>query len=205
MPYSKPAKGKIVRRLGINIFGNTKYDRLLQKKPNSPGKSPKSGIRRKTTDYGLQLIEKQKIRYSYGLSEKHFKNTFYKAKKQEGVAGENFIKLLESRLDNVVYRSGWAVSRAQARQMVSHRYFELNGKGVNIPSISLKPGDTIRVRNRNNIQSLIRNIVTESGMLLSPWISVDNDRLQAVFKTQPGISEAKPAGNMQAIVEFYSR
>ncbi|WP_020610818.1 30S ribosomal protein S4 [Sediminispirochaeta bajacaliforniensis] len=205
MPQKKPPRGKIVRRLGVNLFGNPKYDKILKKKTNGPGKSPKNRRGRKISDYGMQLLEKQKVRYCYGLSEKQFRTTFFEAKRKQGVTDEIFIQLLESRLDNSIYRLGWAVSREQARQMVSHKHFKVNGQSTNIPSTRLKPGDQIAVRDKKNIQSIIRERIVSSGTARTPWLSVDNDKLLATYDAHPSLEAATPVGDLQAIIEFYSK
>ena len=141
------AKGKLVRKFGENIFGNPKYDRLLNRKPYNPGQHGQTR-RSKLSNYGLQLREKQKIKFMYGLLEKQFRLTFGKAEKMKGETGTNMLQLLESRLDNVVYRLGFASSRPAARQLVSHKHILLNGQCVNIPSLIVKSGDEISVRDK---------------------------------------------------------
>ena len=148
------AKGKLVRKLGENIFGNPKYDRLLNRKPYSPGQHGQSR-RGKLSNYGVQLQEKQKIKFMYGLLEKQFRLNFEKAEKMTGETGTNMLQLLESRLDNVLYSLGFAPSRPSARQLVSHKHFLINNKIVKIPSYCLKPGDIIECSNA--ILKLSRN------------------------------------------------
>jgi small subunit ribosomal protein S4 len=141
MARPSKARGKIARHLGVNVFGNPKYDRLLKKKPYGPGEPKKGRIRE--TEYARQLKEKQKVKFAYGLSERQFRNLFYKAKTMKGVTGHNMLILLERRLDNVVYRMGMAASRRQARQLVSHGHIHLNGRKVTIPSAMVRPGDSV--------------------------------------------------------------
>ena len=148
MAKSTIAKGKLVRKFGENIFGNPKYDRLLNRKPYSPGQHGQTR-RAKLSNYGIQLREKQKIKFMYGLLEKQFRLTFLKADKMKGETGTNMLQLLESRLDNVVHRLGFAISRPAARQLVSHKHILLNNKCVNIPSLIVKPGDVISIRNKS--------------------------------------------------------
>ena len=148
MAKSTTAKGKLVRKFGENIFGNPKYDRLLNRKPYNPGQHGQSR-RAKLSNYGIQLREKQKIKFMYGLLEKQFRLTFQKADKMKGETGTNMLQLLESRLDNVVHRLGFAISRPAARQLVSHKHILLNGKCVNIPSLIVKPGDVVSIRNKS--------------------------------------------------------
>ena len=148
MAKTQTTKGKIVRKFGENIFGNPKYDRLLNRKPYAPGQHGQ-GRRSKLSNYGTQLREKQKIKFMYGLLEKQFKLNFVKADKMKGETGTNMLQLLESRLDNVAYRLGFAPSRPAARQLVSHKHFLVNNKVVNIPSYIVKQGDVIEVRDKS--------------------------------------------------------
>jgi len=141
-------KGKLVRKFGENIFGNPKYDTLLNKKPYTPGQHGPNR-RKRLSNYGIQLQEKQKIKAMYGVLEKQFRNYFHKAEKMKGETGTNLLQLLECRMDNVVYRLGFASTRSQARQLVSHAHFLLNDRKCNYPSASLKPGDVIKVRDKS--------------------------------------------------------
>ena len=148
MAKTRQSRGKLVRKFGENIFGNPKYDRLLNWKPYGPGQHAQSR-RPKISNYGTQLKEKQKIKFMYGLLEKQFRITFKKAEKLKGETGTNMLQLLESRLDNVVYRLGFAPTRPAARQLVNHKHFLVNGRLVNIPSFIVKPGDEISVRDKS--------------------------------------------------------
>ena len=205
MPYKKAPRGKITRKLGVNVFGNSKFDKILKRKPNGPGKTAGKKSYKKVSDYGAQLFEKQKIRYCYGLSEKQFRNTFFKAKKMAGVTGEIFIQLLESRLDNIIYRMGWAVSREQSRQLVNHGSFRVNGLKADIPSMMLKAGDIITVRAKENIRTIIRDLQKRSNSVSSPWLNVDMDKLDGTFITKPAWESVQPSGDLQAVIEYYSR
>ena len=205
MPQKIKPRGKIVRRLGVNVFGNPKYDRILKNKPNGPGKDPRQRSRKKISNYGSQLLEKQKIRFYYGLSEKQFRNTFFKAKKKPGETGHNLIQMLESRFDNIVYRMGWAVSREQARQMVSHGHFMVNGLSANIPSMLLSRGDLITVKDRKNIRNMIRGIAAGSKPIKASWLKSDIDNFNGEYTEKPSLTEVLPPGNLQAIIEYYSR
>ena len=153
------SKGKLVRKFGDNIFGNPKYDRLLNRKPYAPGQHGQSR-RSKLSNYGVQLQEKQKIKFMYGLLEKQFRLTFEKAEKMKGETGTNMLQLLESRLDNVVYRLGFAPSRPSGRQMVSHKHFLVNNQVVNIPSYILNPGDVIEVRKKSKKMAKIKGYLS---------------------------------------------
>ena len=201
----KQPKGKIVRRLGTNIFGNPKYSKLLSKKPNAPGKERGVKQRGKMSVYGEQLREKQKFRFAYGMSEKQFRNLFARAQQMKGITSDNMLSLMEQRFDNTVFRMGFAVSRAQARQMVSHSYFYVNGKPANIPSMRLKANDVITSKEKKGIQNLIRhNLVTAQGNRRS-WLAVDEENLSATVTSLPAASDIQPVGNIQYVIEFYSR
>lgn len=201
----KHPKGKIVRRLGTNIFGNPKYSKLLTKRPNAPGKERGAKQRGKTSVYGEQLKEKQKFRLAYGISERQFRNMFAHAQRMEGITSDNMLSLLEQRFDNTVFRMGFAVSRAQARQMVSHCYFYVNGKPANIPSMRIKAKDVITSKEKKGIQNLIRhNLVTSQGNRGS-WLTVDEEKLSATVTALPAAGDIQPVGNIQYVIEFYSR
>ncbi len=201
----KQAKGKLVRRFGANIFGNQKYSRLLDRKPNAPGKERGSKQRSKVSVYGEQLKEKQKFRFAYGMSERQFRNLFDKAFKMSGVTGDNMLSLIEQRLDNTIYRMGFAVSRAQARQMVSHAYFLINGKRANIPSMRIKAGDVITTKDKKGIQNLIRHNLSTVQGTRGAWLNVDDENLSATVSTLPVAADIQPVGNIQYVVEYYSR
>ena len=198
-------KGKTVRRLGINIYGNPKYDKLLSRKPNGPGKERGMKKRGKMSVYGEQLKEKQKFRFAYGISERQFRNLFKKANRLHGVTSDNMISLMEQRLDNTIYRMGFAVSRAQARQMVSHAYFLINGKSVNIPSMCVSVNDVITTKDKKGIQNLIRHNLTVNQGARGAWLSIDNEALSATVTVLPAASDIQPVGHIQSVVEYYSR
>lgn len=204
MARNSTARGKIVRRFGLNIYGNQKYDRLLKRKPNGPG-NPKRG-RIRQTEYGRQLNEKQKLKWAYGLSERQFSNLFYRAKAMKGVTGDNMLMLLERRLDNVVYRLGMATSRAQARQLVSHGHIVLNGRKVTIPSAVVRPADTIGVRDRKPTKDLVRRLMSDnSSRPIPPWLTVSRDDLVGKVEVNPTRDVIPTIAEEQLIVEFYSK
>jgi small subunit ribosomal protein S4 len=205
MAHTHTARGKIVRRFGVNIYGQKKYDKLLKRKPHGPGKALKDRRRTRQSDFARQLIEKQKLRFAYGLSEKQFHNLYKEAKRLSGVASSNLIGLLERRFDNVVYRLGWASSRAQARQFVGHKHFLLNGKPANIPSMLLQEGDTITVKDHKGIRDLIRANLADSNIAQAEWVTSDVDSLTGVFTSVPSIEQANISGDIQLVVEYYSR
>ena len=202
---TRQPKGKTVRRLGLNIYGNPKYDKLLDRKPSGPGKERGARKRGKTSVYGEQLQEKQKFRFAYGISERQFRNLFKKASRMTGVNGDNMISLMEQRLDNTIYRMGFAISRAQARQMVSHSYFFINGKPVNIPSMYVSINDVITTKPKKGIENLIRHNLTAAHSVRGPWLTIDDVKLSATVNILPAATDIQPVGNIQNVVEYYSR
>ncbi|MBA65022.1 MAG: 30S ribosomal protein S4 [Candidatus Marinimicrobia bacterium] len=199
------AKGKLVRKFGENIFGNPKYDRLLNRKPYNPGQHGQTR-RSKLSNYGLQLREKQKIKFMYGLLEKQFRLTFGKAEKMKGETGTNMLQLLESRLDNVVYRLGFASSRPAARQLVSHKHILLNGQCVNIPSLIVKSGDEISVRDKSKkMDVIIDSMKRIKGDIQLEWLSLDKAKMLGTFNSVPERDEMQLTVNEQLVVELYSK
>jgi small subunit ribosomal protein S4 len=199
--YTGP-RVRISRRFGIPIFGPTKY---LERRNYGPGvHGPKS--RRKHTDYGLGLIEKQKLRYYYGLMERQFRGVYEKALKRRGVTGEQMLQILETRLDNVVYHLGLANTRAAARQMTSHGHIMVNGHKVNIPSYSLKVNDVIEVKNSNVSRQLAtKNMEVAMSRAVPDWLSLNKEGFKGTVMRIPTRDEIQPIANEQAVVEFYSR
>ena len=187
------------RRLGFSVLENGKE---LAKRPYAPGQHGQG--RHKMTEYGLQLAEKQKVRHMYGLNEKQFHNTYNKATKMEGVQGSNFLFLLESRLDNIVYRMGFATTRRQARQLVNHGHILLNGKKNNIPSTVVKPGDTVSVKERSLQLDVIKNALEAQTATLG-FVEVDADKRTGKYLRLPERSELNQEINEQLIVEYYNR
>ncbi|MBI87186.1 MAG: 30S ribosomal protein S4 [Candidatus Marinimicrobia bacterium] len=205
MAKSTVAKGKLVRKFGENIFGNPKYDRLLNRKPYNPGQHGQSR-RAKLSNYGVQLREKQKIKFMYGLLEKQFRLTFQKAEKLKGETGTNMLQLLESRLDNVVHRLGFAISRPAARQLVSHKHILLNGRSVNIPSLTVKPGDVVSVRDKSKkMDCIIESIKHIKGDIELTWLSLDKAKMSGTFISIPERDEMNLTVNEQLVVELYSK
>ena len=198
-------RGKLVRKFGENIFGNPKYDRLLNRKPYGPGQHAQTR-RGKISNYGTQLQEKQKIKFMYGLLEKQFRITFKKAEKLKGETGTNMLQLLESRLDNVVYRLGFSPTRPAARQLVSHKHFLVNGITVNIPSYTLKPGDTVSVRDRSKKMDIILNSIrTIKGDIDLSWLELDKAKMTGIFLNVPERDQMNLTVNEQLVVELYSK
>ncbi len=199
--YTGP-RVRISRRFGIPIFGPTKY---LERRNYGPGvHGPKS--RRKTTDYGLGLIEKQKLRYYYGLMEKQFRGVYEKALKRRGITGETMLQILETRLDNVVFHLGFANTRAAARQMVCHGHITVKGRKVNIPSYALKVNDVIEVKNHNVSRQLAtKNFEVSTSRAVPDWLSLSKEEFKGTVMRVPTRDEIQPIANEQAVVEFYSR
>jgi small subunit ribosomal protein S4 len=199
--YTGP-RVRISRRFGIPIFGPTKY---LERRNYGPGvHGPKS--RRKTTDYGLGLIEKQKLRYYYGLMEKQFRGVYEKALRRRGVTGEQMLQILETRLDNVVFHLGFANTRAAARQMVCHGHITVKGRKVNIPSYALKVNDVIEVKNHNVSRQLAtKNFEVSTSRAVPDWLSLSKEEFKGTVMRIPTRDEIQPIANEQAVVEFYSR
>ena len=200
--YTGP-KAKLVRKFGENIFGNPKFDKILSNKPYGPGQH--GAGRKRVSDYGFQLKEKQKLKIMYGLYERQFRNMFKKAERMRGITGENLIQLLERRLDNTVYRFGFANSRAQARQLVLHRHFYVNGEIVNIPSYSLKVGDVITVKEKSKKMDVFHNALRVRKSNPYEWIEVEKANLSGRFMKLPERSEIPINVNEQLIVELYSK
>jgi small subunit ribosomal protein S4 len=199
--YTGP-RVRISRRFGLPIFGPSKY---LERRNYGPGvHGPKS--RRKHTEYGLGLIEKQKLRYYYGLMEKQFRGVYEKALRRRGVTGEQMLQILETRLDNVVYHLGFANTRAAARQLVSHGHLTVNGKKVGIPSFELRVNDVIQVKNNNVSRQLAtKNLEVATSRAVPDWLSLGKDEFKGVVMRIPTRDEIQPIANEQAVVEFYSR
>ena len=201
---NKP-KGKLVRKVGENIFGNPKYDRLLNRKAYAPGQHGQ-GRRSKLSNYGIQLQEKQKIKFMYGLLEKQFRLTFERAEKMKGETGTNMLQILESRLDNVVFRLGFAPSRPAARQLVNHKHFLVNDKVVNIPSFIVKPGDNISVREKSKKMDIILDSMRRiKGDMDLSWLALDKAKMKGIFEAVPERDEMQLTVNEQLVVELYSK
>lgn len=188
------------RRLGISLTGTGKE---LEKRPYAPGQHG-ANQRRKISEYGMQLQEKQKLRYMYGLNERQFGNLFNEAGKMKGIHGENFMVLLESRLDNLVYRLGFARTRRQSRQLVNHGHITVDGKRVDIPSFRVKPGQVIGLREKSKNLDIIKDAL-EVNAIVPEYLTFDADKLEGVFARLPERSELPAEINESLIVEFYSR
>lgn len=201
MRYTGP-KAKLCRRLGVNIFGTEKYTKILRNRQSKPGVHGAKFS--KKSEYGRQLEEKQKARYIFGVSEKQTQRYMDKAISQPGDTGQNFLALFERRLDNVVYISQFAVTRPQARQMVTHGHFKLNGRRVDIPSILVRPGDKIELVGRFAKSPLYADVAKQKDY--SPkWLNVDLKNLSVEVLALPEKDDLEKSIDSQLIVEFYSR
>lgn len=199
--YTGP-KSKIARKFGEAIYGTDKY---LDKKNYPPGQHGLEKKRRKQSEYGIQLKEKQKAKYAYGLLERQFSNLFEKAIRSNGVTGEVLIQLLESRLDNVVFRLGIAKSRAAARQLVSHRHITVNGEVLGIPSYSVKVGDIIGVREKSKSMEVIINSLGGANRSRFNWLEWDASSMSGKFMNVPAREDIPENIKEQLIVELYSK
>ena len=197
--YTGPST-RIARKFGEPIFGP---DKVFEKRNTPPGQHGLAAKRKKQKEYGTQLKEKQKVKYMYGLLERQFRNTYDKAARMKGQTGVNLLLLLESRLDNIVYRMGIAPTRAAARQLVLHRHITLNGAVCNIPSCQVKPGETVAVRERSKSLEVIQNSVASAAKY--SWIEFDAKELTGKFLNLPAREEIPENINEQHIVDLYSK
>jgi len=199
--YTGP-RSKIARKFGEPIFGPDKY---LDRKNFPPGQHGQSKKRKKTSEYGVQLREKQKVKYTYGLLERQFRNFLEKAASASGVTGLVLLQMLESRLDNVVYRLGIAPTRPAARQLVSHRHITVNGNVVNIPSFLLRPGDIIGVREKSKSLEAIVECIDSSRRSKLSWLEWDETQMAGKYMSAPERSDIPENIKEQLIVELYSK
>ena len=198
--YTGP-KTKIARKFGKPIFGD---DKSFEKRNYPPGQHGNNKRRGKKSEYAIQLMEKQKAKYTYGILERQFRNLFKKATASKGITGEVLLQLCESRLDNVVFRMGISNSRRGARQLVSHRHITVNGEIVNIPSFILKPGDSVAVREKSKSVESITNSLQNSSTVYE-WITWNDEKMEGVFVSIPERLQIPEKINEQYIVELYSK
>ncbi|MDO8648624.1 MAG: 30S ribosomal protein S4 [Candidatus Peregrinibacteria bacterium] len=204
MKYNGP-KAKRVRRYGVNIYGSDKYDKILQRKPQGPGKGPRSKQGR-LSEYAQQLKEKQKARDMFGLSERQFHSLYALASKVSGQTDEIFKQLLERRLDNMIYRAGFAHTRPQARQFISHGLFTVNGRRVTIPSFRVRPGEVIVVRGQRKSSPVFPPILAAHEKYNPPkWLKVDSAEMKVEVVSLPAPEDTEQSIDVRQIVEFYSR
>jgi small subunit ribosomal protein S4 len=200
--YTGP-KSRISRRYGVALFGPSKS---LERKNYPPGMHGPKGSRRKQSDYATALAEKQKLRYQYGLMERQFRRYFETALRKRGVTGETLLQMLETRLDNIVYRLGFANSRSSARQLVAHGHVTVNNHKVNIPSYNLKAGDIVVIKDKPGSRRLVtRNLELTQIQPVPDWLVVDKDQFQGKVMRIPSREEIAPIVNEQLVVELYSR
>jgi small subunit ribosomal protein S4 len=200
--YTGPTTKKS-RAFGQSIFG---YDKAWERRKYAPGEHGNKRRKRQRSDYAIQLMEKQKAKYTYGVLERQFRNLFEKASRKGGVTGEVLFQLLESRLDNTVFRMGIAPTRRAARQLVSHKHIMVNGVVTNIPSSLLKPGDMVSVRNKSQGMEVIRDQVqAKTDVRKFPWLEFNPDRMEGRFLEYPTREQVPENINEQLIVELYSK
>lgn len=200
--YTGP-KTKKARAFGEAIFG---FDKAFERKKYPPGQHGNTRRRRQKSDYALQLMEKQKVKYTYGVLERQFRNLFDKASGKSGVTGEVLLQFLEARLDNTVFRLGISPTRSGARQLVSHRHITVNGVVTNVPSFQLRPGDVIGVRGKSQGLQVIKDSVGgKSGPRKYSWLEFNPDKMQGVFVSYPERESIPEKINEQLIVELYSK
>ncbi|MCF8331229.1 MAG: 30S ribosomal protein S4 [Bacteroidales bacterium] len=192
---------KIARKFGEPIFGPDKY---FEKKKYPPGQHGNGQRRKKLSEYGVQLKEKQKAKYTYGILERQFRKIFDKANRKKGVTGTVLLQLIESRLDNVVFRLGIAPTRAAARQLVSHRHIKVNGDVVNVPSYNVKPDDIVSIRERSKSMEVIQDAIANRSNKYS-WLEWDEDQMAGKFMNYPEREDIPENINEQLIVELYSK
>ena len=198
--YTGP-KTKIARKFGQAIFGE---DKAFEKRNYPPGQHGNNRRRGKKSEYAIQLMEKQKAKYTYGILERQFRNMFKRATAAQGITGEVLLQLCESRLDNVVFRMGIAPTRSGARQLVSHRHITVNGEKVNIPSYQLKAGDVVGVREKSKSLEAIQNSLANSSNVYE-WITWNNDTMEGTYVSVPARIQIPEQINEQFIVELYSK
>lgn len=194
---------KKARAFGESIFG---YDKAFEKRKYPPGQHGQSRKRKQRSDYALQLAEKQKAKYTYGILERQFRNTFEMATRKKGVTGEILLQLLEARLDNTVFRLGIAPTRRAARQLVSHKHVMINGIITNIPSCQLRAGDVVSVRGKSRHLNIVQeNVSKKSDTRKFPWLQWNPDKMEGVFIQYPSRDQIPEKINEQLIVELYSK
>lgn len=202
--YTGP-RSRVSRRLGVNVWGTKGETIALERRPYPPGEHGRSRRRGNVSEYLLQLQEKQKARYTYGLNERQFRNVFKEAARQKGVTGENMLRFLELRLDNVVYRLGWAATRPQARQFVSHGHINVNGRRVNIPSYRLRKDDVLSLRDKAKEMIVVTWNLDVLDRTPPAWLTRSDDGLEATVRDAPLREQIDVPVREQLIVELYSK
>ena len=199
--YTGP-KARINRRLGFQVYEDAGARKAFDRRPQPPGPPAR---RRKVSTFGLSLIEKQKIKYYYGLREKQLRTVFDKARRMPGNTGENLMILCERRLDNVVRRSGMVLTRPQARQGIAHRHFQLNGRTVKTPSIVVRPGDVVTVRNRPNLKRMYEGLAGSDVSQRAEWIAFDQSGPRVTVTSMPDFGDVSLPVDVGAVVAFLNR
>lgn len=202
--YTGP-KARVSRRLNTNIWGTEGETKALDRRPYPPGEHGRGRRRSQNSEFLMQLQEKQKCRFTYGMTERQFRNLYEEAARQRGVTGENLLRLLELRLDNIVYRAGWAATRPQARQFVSHGHIDVNGRRVNIPSYRARPDDVIALRSRSREIVTIRWNLDVLDRTPPPWLEASDGAQQVTVRELPIRSQIELPVREQLIVELYSK
>jgi small subunit ribosomal protein S4 len=198
-------KGKLCRRFGTNLFGNLKFDKLLAKRSNPPGQHGAAATRKKLSEFGRQLKEKQKLKIAYGLREKQFKIIFERSMKMKGVTGDNLLRQLELRLDNVVFRLGFAPGRTAARQLVGHGHVSVNGRRTNIPSYTVREGDVITVKDASKSKALVQRGLDSARSDVPQWLILEKDEMKGSIARLPLKEEIPVLADEHMIVELYSK
>src|SRR5690554_4240204 len=202
--YTGP-KARVSRRLGANIWGTQGENKAMDKRPYPPGEHGRTRRRGNASEYLLQLQEKQKARFSYGLTERQFRNLYKEASRREGVTGENMLRYLELRLDNVVYRAGWAATRPQARQFVNHGHVKVNGSRVDIPSYRVRKGDVIELKEKSREMITVQWNLDVLGRTPPPWIEAGDGGFQVTIRELPLREHIDVPVREALIVELYSK
>ena len=202
--YTGP-RARVSRRLGTNIWGTKGENIAMEKRPYPPGDHGRTRRRGNVSEYLLQLQEKQKARFTYGMTEKQFRNLYEEANRRQGVTGENLLRYCEQRLDNVVYRAGWASTRPQARQFVNHGHVEVNGRRVDVPSFRVRKGDVIRLREKSRQLLVIQWNMDTLGRTAAPWLETADGGLEVTVRELPLREHIDVPVREQLIVELYSK
>ncbi|MCC6225777.1 MAG: 30S ribosomal protein S4 [Microthrixaceae bacterium] len=202
--YTGP-KARVSRRLGTNIWGTKGENIAMEKRPYPPGEHGRTRRRGNVSEYLLQLQEKQKARFTYGFSEKQFRNLYAEASRRPGVTGENLLRYCELRLDNIVYRAGWAATRPQARQFVNHGHVDVNGRRVDIPSFRVRKGDVVRLRDKARGNVTVQWNMDALGRSAPAWIERADGGFEATIRELPLREQIDTPVREQLIVELYSK
>ena len=202
--YTGP-RCRVSRRLGTNIWGTKGENKAMEKRPFPPGQHGRTRRRGAGSEYSMQLAEKQKARFTYGLGERQFRNIYLEASRREGVTGLNMLQYLELRLDNVVYRAGWAATRPQARQLVSHGHIDVNGRRVDIPSYRLRKGDVVELREKSRNITVVRWNMDVLDRATVGWLDREDEGHRVIVRDLPLREHIDTPVREQMIVELYSK